>query len=160
MTRTLSRIRYARTVSAGTESPRLELSSLVDVAFLLLTFFLLTSTLDPREADLGLRMIPGSVAVPQTPFIPEVVRVEIKADGSIWCNQDQMEPSGQKGRHLPTLLARLRLETEVSGMISGGAESLVEITAADGVSGQRLMDVMDCVTEAGVTNVALTGFVE
>ena len=36
--------------------PVLDMSSLIDVSFLLLIYFLVTSTLDPKEADLGMKL--------------------------------------------------------------------------------------------------------
>ena len=38
------------------EEPALDMSSLIDVSFLLLIYFLVTSTLEPRESDLSMEM--------------------------------------------------------------------------------------------------------
>ncbi|QQL43946.1 biopolymer transporter ExbD [Sulfuriroseicoccus oceanibius] len=43
---------------ATAQEPGLDISSLIDVSFLLLIYFLVTTTLKPKEVDLGFRL-PG-----------------------------------------------------------------------------------------------------
>ncbi|MCB1077327.1 MAG: biopolymer transporter ExbD [Verrucomicrobiae bacterium] len=163
MTRRFSRYAASLASSQAVPQPKLDLSSLVDIAFLLLTFFLLTATLDPREVDLGLKVLPtlfkgGS----ESEFIPEELRVQVKADGSVWCGEEMVEGPAPAGRRLPELLNRLRMEGAVAAMgkRAGGSGVVVNLSAEDEVSGQRLLDVLDCVTEARIDQVRLEGFVE
>ena len=50
--------RHKRQQLEPEEEPALDISSLIDVCFLLLIYFLVTSTIKPRESDLGLQL-PG-----------------------------------------------------------------------------------------------------
>lgn len=162
MTRRSNRFAASRASTASIPQPEIDLSPMVDIAFLLLIFFLVTSTLDPKEADLGFKMIPDVSQSPQTPFIPEEIAVEVKADGSVWCGGDLMESGIPDRRHLPALLDRLRLERSVGAVANRGLAQpvIVSVDAEDSVSGQRLMDVLDTVAESGIDSVRLVGFVD
>ncbi len=147
-------------MTTGTPAPRLELSSLVDVAFLLLTYFILTSTLDPREADLGLSMRPPPIiSPPENEVFPEMTKVAITADGFVWCDEVLMETDPDH-RDLPQLLVRLREVRTANLMIREGSSHVVSVSAADAVPGQRLVDVMNCLAKAGIGEVMLEGFVD
>ena len=150
----------ALTAAGDVSTPRLEISSLVDVAFLLLTFFLLTATLDPREADLGLTMavpMPRPITDAENVVVPEDCRIVIDASGVVHCDEDVIEtdPASRDLPHLFRHLESIRLADEMSRPTM---PTRVFIDAADEVSGQRLVDVMNCLAKAGVTNVMLEGF--
>lgn len=140
--------------------PRLELSSLVDVAFLLLTFFLLTSTLAPKEADLEFDFTLPVIGSPiKNEFIPEITRVAIDADGIVWCDEVALDADVNR-RDLPNLLARLMEVKQANAISRKGNSNIVSIKAADEVSGQRLIDVMNCLAQAGIEEVELEDFLD
>lgn len=159
-----------RTLRAAAAAPgmpeaqtSLDLSSLVDIAFLLLTFFLLTSTLDPKEADLGFRLgLPGIVQPPKNSFVPEEVRVEVRADGSVWYQGEAVESGATDRRQLPGLLSELRDATAAAAMLAPDEENgvVVRVSADDQVRGQRLMDVLDTIAGSGIATIRLDGFVD
>ena len=48
--------RHKRRAKEAASEPELDISSLIDVCFLLLIYFLVTSTITPREQDLGMSL--------------------------------------------------------------------------------------------------------
>ena len=157
-----SRYRTRALSLARSESdlPRFEISYLVDVAFLLLTFFLLTSTLIPKEADLNLRFgIPGTITPPQAAVVPEQCLVSLDAEGKVWCD-GVMVDANDGGRDLEGLRLRLAEVEAANRMIAEGAAVIVSIKADDGVKGQRFVDVMNCLAEFEIEKVKLEGFLD
>ncbi|MCB1232419.1 MAG: biopolymer transporter ExbD [Verrucomicrobiae bacterium] len=141
-------------------SPRLDLSSLVDVAFLLLTFFVLTSTLDPKETDIAIHMsLPGIITPPKTEVIPENVHLRIDEKGVVWCEDVAMDANAGE-RDLPVLFRHLKDIRLANEMIREGEAVRVFIDADDAVSSQRLVDVMNCLAAVGLSEVTLEGFVD
>lgn len=159
--RTYSRRSRAVALSAaGDQSdPKLELSSLVDVAFLLLTFFLLTSTLEKQEADIALKLSPfPKVLTPdQNVVIPEDCLIEITADGVVRCDEAIVDADADS-RDLPNLLRHVESIRAADRMSGRESSTRIIVNAADEVPSQRLVDVMNCLTKAGVSNVVLEGF--
>lgn len=147
-------------------NPTLDLSSLVDIAFLLLIYFLVTSTLDPKEADLGFSMVPPPGIPKDTSknfFIPEPNRLKVLADGSVYLNEELVEPGQPDSRKMPALVTRLKeLKYLEDSLRRVDGFNLVPVTLAadDSVKGQRFMDVMDALTESGIGSVMLEGFTE
>lgn len=142
-------------------APPLELSSLVDVAFLLLAFFLLTSTIDPREADLGFQVspIPEIFTEATAGVQPEPCVVELDAIGEVWCDGERVGIPGQPG-DLDGLRAKLEEVHAVNRMTAGGPALVVVVRAADEAKGQRFVDVMNCLAEMEIDSVRLEGFLD
>lgn len=145
--------RKHRTLAEDSE-PTLDISSLIDVCFLLLIYFMVTATIQPRESDIGLQL-PG----PNTKVnanAQDAALIEIQADGSILYNEHERLDLGAVGpkRELPQL--EQRLETYKMGAEAGGAKPLVQV-AVDGESPQQsVIDVMNCLAGLEIRNVAFT----
>lgn len=142
-------------------SPRLDLSSLVDVAFLLLTFFVLTSTLDPKETDLAFHFssVPAFLTPSESEVIPEDVHIRIDEMESVWCEDIVMDANPAE-RELPNLLRHLKDISLANEMSQKGDAVRVFINADDAASSQRLVDVMNCLAAVGMSEVTLEGFVD
>ena len=95
----------ARRKAPKEENPALDMSSLIDVSFLLLIYFLVTSTLDPKEADLGMTM-PTSTGQGSDVEIDQMT-VEVKRQGHIVLN-DEVLDTDAANRDVPQLLDRLK----------------------------------------------------
>ncbi|MEO0482677.1 MAG: biopolymer transporter ExbD [Planctomycetota bacterium] len=65
----------------GSPEPRMEMAPLIDVVFLLLTFFVFSMVLMVRVDLLGVRLPDVTAGEPATPA--EVVSIGVQADGSV-----------------------------------------------------------------------------
>lgn len=140
--------------TSAPDEPSLTISALIDVSFLLLIYFLAVATLDKREADLGLALPAnqGDSSVPIDSF-----DIAIDDRGVISLHNDVLE-SDPAARRLPALAERLREYKEAAAL--SGQSTLVVIDADDASKGQRLVDVLNCLAEAGIKEVTMRGFAE
>lgn len=136
-------------VDEASERPRNGIAAMVDISFLLLIFFLVATTIQPTEQDLGLQLpVPcGGGSVPSLPMV-----VEIANDGTIWWGDGAgrlpVEDEGSEG-----LVAFLKPAAEAAR--SGGDEPFVQLRVGDEVSQQRFTDVMNAFAGCDVQKVAL-----
>ena len=136
------------------DEPGFDLSSLIDISFLLLIYFLVTSTLHPKEADLGLTL-GGTPPTTEKTFIPEPFQVNIDPAGSVTVGTMMTDPS-EAGRELPGLLDSLRVYLATQKMLA--EEPLVIINVADEARSQRFIDVLNCVAGEKVEKVTFGDF--
>lgn len=137
------------------DQPGLDISSLIDVCFLLLIYFLVTSTILPRERDLGLGLtgIPNGQALEMI----EPLYVRIEAGGEILTGRPdmlQMMDSDTSVRDVPRLAEHLDLY--VTSARAAKSTPLVQIDAADGAIQQRVIDVLNALAKAGIHSVTFT----
>ncbi|NWK57104.1 biopolymer transporter ExbD [Verrucomicrobiaceae bacterium N1E253] len=141
------------------DEPGLDISSLIDVCFLLLIYFLVTTTIQPREQDL--KMTLPAAAPSSEP--PELAPMFIKVDksGSIYINtgaEQEALDSDANVRKLPQLKGRL--DSYANAARAGGKEPIVQIWADGEAAQQRVVDVLNCLASAKVNSVTFTDLVD
>lgn len=133
------------------DEPRLSIAPLIDVCFLLLIYFMVTTTIKPAERDVG-----ASTAT-EGPRISRAVTVmiQVRADGAIVANPGPHElvMSVDPGeRELP------QLEEFLSLLMVGETDLPPVMLRADAdAMHQRVVDVMNVLNKIGWTTV---GFVD
>jgi len=138
-------------------APGLDISSLIDVSFLLLIYFLVTSTLDPRESDLGLTMPPPTVMTGSVLPTIDPLKIQVDQAGNVVWDNELLDTND--GSHELVMLAdRLRTYVEAWRVMREENEPRVELEVDDAVSGQRFIDVINCLAEVEITNVTLLNF--
>jgi biopolymer transport protein ExbD len=139
--------------------PGLDISSLIDVCFLLLIYFIVTSTIKPRETDLGMALPAANPDLNRQPDIdPMYIRIE--ANGSIFTGlgPDQLAmDSDVSVRQLPLLLAQL--DMYASAARAANATPLVQIHADDEASQQRVIDVLNALAAVDIHTITFTDLV-
>jgi biopolymer transport protein ExbD len=130
------------------EKVGLQIAPLIDCVFLLLIYFMVSSSLKRSEADLGLSL-PGQVQQSESIAMPDEQVIEVRADGVIVFNEQQYsDPAKSDLAHLEQTLVRYR---EASFLVD--AKPMITIMAdKDSVHG-RVVDVMNACAGAGIKNV-------
>jgi biopolymer transport protein ExbD len=139
--------------------PELDISSLIDVCFLLLIYFLVTSTIKPRETDLGMALPSANPTPLEQPDI-EPLFIRIEANGSIFTGigADQLAmDSDTSARQLPLLLAQLDMYASTAR--ASDKKPLVQIHADDDASQQRIIDVLNALAAVKINTVTFTDLV-
>lgn len=141
------------------DEPELDISSMIDVCFLLLIYFLVTTTIQPREQDLKMSL----PAAAPSDSVPELAPMFIKVDksGSIYVNtgpEQEALDSDADIRKLPLL--KERLDSYAQAALAGGKQPMVQIWADGEAAQQRIVDVINCLASANVKSVTFTDLVD
>ena len=126
----------------------LQIAPMIDVCFLLLFFYILTSKPVKPEADMSMTL-PGTVLQEENLEIPDEQRITIQEDGQVILNDLPMDTPQSRG--LPALLQTLARFKETAG--ANRSEALVTVDAADGSHHQRIVDVLNVCAQAGIQSV-------
>lgn len=141
------------------DEPGLDISSLIDVCFLLLIYFLVTTTIQPREQDLKMSL----PAAAPSDEIPDLAPMFIKIDksGSIYVNTGEAQEAldaNSKNRKLPML--KERLDAYANAARAGAKQPVVQIWADGEAMQQRIVDVINCLASAKVQSVTFTDLMD
>ncbi len=143
--------------SNGEESGALDISSLIDVSFLLLIYFLITSTLDPKGGDLNLTMTPPGVTTdPDAPIMP-TPKIVVDTAGVV-SMKDEVFDTDPEVRKLIHLEDRLLTYRDAYRVFDTEGSLPIEVEAADAVPGQRFIYLMNCLAGLEIKNVNFVDF--
>ena len=127
-----------RSAAAGT----LSLTPLIDVVFLLLIFFLVTSKFDEQERQLPIELPVATSATPMTER-PREISVDIDREGNLFANGQAVT-----GEELEGVLRR--------AVANNPTHQLVVIRADAAVPFQPVVFVMDLCNRSGVADYTVT----
>ncbi|MES2982980.1 MAG: biopolymer transporter ExbD [Verrucomicrobiota bacterium] len=132
----------------------LDISSLIDVCFLLLIYFIVTSTITPMERDLGMK-IPDKIppVIIQPPIPPMVLRIDAKG-AVITGNGDaeQVLDTDTESRDLPLLISQLKIYSDAAKSLGETPSVMLEVN--ENVRQQRMIDVLNAFAATGISSVA------
>lgn len=134
------------------ERPKEAIASLVDIAFLLLIFFVVATTILPRESDLPMSVPESEAGV--LPNDASIVELNARSDGSVWWGSGAAAMRVDEGdgtSELPQLREMLR--SAVEGL--GAERVMVDLSVEENVRQQRFIDVLDALVAEGVTRIAM-----
>lgn len=140
-------------------NPGLDISSLIDVCFLLLIYFLVATTIQKKEVDVPLAL-PAAAPSDSVPEI-EPLFIKVDANGSIYVGagaSQELLDTDVNSRSLPLLSQRLN-DYSV-GANSGGKKALVQMWVDGGANQQRVIDVLNALVGAGISSVTFTDLVD
>jgi len=139
--------------------PQLDISSLIDVCFLLLIYFLVTSTIQPRERDLLMGLPIKGANPPSAAISPMFIRVA--EDGSVYSGTgpgEQALDTDPSTRDLPLLSSQLNLYQAAAR--SAGDEAMVQLYVDGSSSQQRVVDVLNALGGEGIVSVTFMDLVD
>ncbi len=130
------------------EKVGLQIAPLIDCVFLLLIYFMVSSSLKRSEADLGLSL-PGQVKQTEVLSMPDEQVIEIRPDGVIMFNDQQYsDPTKADLADLEQTLLRYR---EASWLVE--VQPVITIAADKDSLHGRVVDVLNACAGAGIKNV-------
>jgi biopolymer transport protein ExbD len=131
--------------------PELDISPLIDVAFLLLIYFLVSATIMKQEADLSL-VLPGIESKDSREVKIDQMLIQIDSGGAVLVN-DEVSDSDPNDRDLPNLTDRLTRYAASAKIANTEAQIIIE--CSEEALGQRFVDVLNVCAKADITNVSL-----
>jgi biopolymer transport protein ExbD len=148
--------RHKKYEAAQEGDPALDISSLIDVCFLLLIYFIVTSTITPRESDLGMALPASSPPGDSQPKI-EPFYIKVDPTGTVYTGvgaAQQAMDSDLSVRELPLLTSQLEMYHNAAKASS--STPLVQICADEGSTQQRVIDVLNALATVGINSVTFT----
>ncbi len=142
----------SRLPAALAEDDEYDLTPMIDIVFLLLIYFMVTTALIKEEADMGIKL-PANVPPPPNADLPQEQVVEILASGEVRLNGARMD--GMDSRMMPDLtrtLQRLKAAND-----RGGFKTSVTIIADADSLHQRSIDVLNACASADIKFVMFAG---
>lgn len=140
------------------DEPGLDISSLIDVCFLLLIYFIVTTTIKAKETDTNMEL--PSVAPSED--IPEIkpLFIRVASDGVIYLNTGAAEESLDSDTtsfKMPLLASRLEIYAQQARAI--GQEPLVQVYVEGEAKQQRAVTVIDTLRSKGISKVTFTDLI-
>ena len=127
---------------------KVDLTSMIDVVFLLLIFFMVTTTIIKEESDISFKLPTNVPAAPDTP-LPEEHLVDILPDGSILLNGAPAgEPENNELPELAGILTQIRESSERAGF-----QTLILVNPDESSTQQAIINVLNACVAAKVTSV-------
>lgn len=151
--------RHKKVENLEEDQPALDISSLIDCTFLLLIYFLVTTTIQKREQDLDMTLPAAAPSESQPDIDPKFIKVD--SNGAIYvgagASQIPMD-TDPSVRDLPLLTADL--QTYASAAKSADSKPLVQLYVDGGANQQRVIDVLNALAGVEITNVTFTDLVD
>lgn len=141
------------------DEPILDISSLIDVCFLLLIYFIVTTTIQPREQDLGMALPSSNPSTERVDLAPFFIKVD--QAGQILINTGEAQElveSDPSVHNLPELTNRL--SGYVAMAKAGAQEPVVQIHVNSEAQQQRVVDVLNCLAGVKIKSVTFTDLVD
>jgi biopolymer transport protein ExbD len=130
------------------EKTELQIAPLIDVVFLLLIYFMVSSSLKRSEADLSMSL-PSAVTQTQELKMPDEQIIEVLANGHIVLNdREYTDPDKADLDDLEYTLTRYR---EASALMNTPA--MITVAAEDNSRHERVIDVLNACAGAQITSV-------
>ena len=126
-----------------------DLTPMIDIVFLLLIYFMVTTSIIKEEADLGVKL-PSSMAAPPGTPLPEQHYIDILLDGTILLNGMPTDNPGN--RALPNLtrtLMQLKLSSDRAGL-----KTLVILQPDPETYQQSVVNVLNALKAVGISSIS------
>ncbi|WOO43662.1 biopolymer transporter ExbD [Rubellicoccus peritrichatus] len=130
------------------EKVTIPIAPMIDCVFLLLIYFMVSSTLQRQEADISFQL-PGTVEQDEPLEMPDEQIIEITDQGQVIVNDYKYDnPQSARYIELASMLTRFRQASDANQV-----EALVTVAPSDGTAHQMIIKVMDAISLAGIEGV-------
>lgn len=142
------------------DEPGMDISSLIDVCFLLLIYFLVTTQIVQKEQELSTAL--PAVAPSDTPPDLAPLLILLEANGSVSIKNEggvvELIESDASSRELTRLDKRLAVHKTAADMSS--SKALVQIRVDGDAIQQRVTDLLNSLAGAQITDITFTDLLD
>ena len=125
-----------------------DMTPMIDCVFLLLVFFMVSTTFNKREADISFSL-PGTAEQSDAVDIPDEQIIQITENGNVFLND--LEYDRPTDPNMPELIKTLILFRQTAE--ANKVPAMITIAPEDNVKQQRVVDVLNACTAAKIANV-------
>jgi biopolymer transport protein ExbD len=124
------------------------MTPLIDCVFLLLVFFMVSTTFNKQEADISFAL-PGTASQSDSVAIPDEQIIQITEAGNVFLND--LEYDAPTDPDMPELIKTLTLFRKTAE--ANQVPAMITIAPEDNVKQQRVVDVLNACTASKIANV-------
>ena len=125
-----------------------DITPMIDCVFLLLVFFMVSTTFNKQEADISFAL-PGTADQSESVEIPDEQIIQITENGNVFLND--LEYDAPADSNMPELVKTLILFRQTAE--ANKVPAMITIAPEDNVKQQRVVDVLNACTAAKIANV-------
>ena len=125
-----------------------DMTPMIDCVFLLLVFFMVSTTFNKQEADISFAL-PGTAEQSDSVEIPDEQIIQITEAGNVFLND--LEYDAPTDPDMPELIKTLELFRQTAE--ANKVPAMITIAPEDNVKQQRVVDVLNACTAAKIANV-------
>ena len=125
-----------------------QIAPMIDVVFVIMLFFMVLAGKVKVENRHNTKL-PGTIELAEAISTPDEIAIRIEDDGQVFLNDDPLDTP--EAKNLPELAGNL-IQLHESALASK-SEVLVTIYANEQAKYERVIDVLDSLTRAQITNV-------
>ena len=125
-----------------------DMTPMIDCVFLLLVFFMVSTTFNKQEADISFAL-PGTAEQSDSVEIPDEQIIQITEAGNVFLND--LEYDAPTDADMPELVKTLILFRQTAE--ANRVPAMITIAPEDNVKQQRVVDVLNACTAAKIANV-------
>lgn len=142
------------------DEPGLDISSLIDVCFLLLIYFLVTTQIVKKEQELNTALPANTPSEALPKLSPMLILLEESGNVSVQGESGVPEllESDPDARFLPNLSQRLELYKSIAEQSE--TEALVQLKVDGKAVQQRVIDVLNALAKAGISKITFTDLLD
>ena len=155
--------RHRRAEPLEEDKPELSISPLIDVCFLLLIYFLVTTTIKAKEMDTTMQLPSAAPSDTQPEIQPMFIKID--ENGHIYANTgsaqevlDTDTSNTDAARRLPLLSQRIDLYNQAAK--SGNSQPLVQLFVEGNAKHQRVVDVLNVLAKFKIDKVTFTDLID
>jgi len=127
-------------------SDKVDLTPMIDIVFLLLIYFMVTTTLIRQEADLGIQLPTPNLEQPDPLDVPSEYVIEIFDDGQVYLDLQPFDsPNDHLMPQLTSTLTRLKQSSDLAQV-----KTLITIQSDDEARHGRVIDVLNSCAAAKI----------
>jgi biopolymer transport protein ExbD len=125
---------------------KVDLTPMIDVVFLLLVYFMVTTTIVQEESDIGITLPSDTPPAKNPENMPSEHIIDILGDGQVLLNGAPLDsPESREMPQLTRTLTRLGMADKRMGI-----ETIITIQADDDSLHQKSIDVLNACAAAGL----------
>ena len=126
-----------------------QIAPMIDVVFVIQLFFIVQAS-DIQVENAHVTKLPGTVELKEGIVTPDEIAVRVEDDGQVYLNDDPLDTP--EAKLLPEFASNLNQLRESSD--AAKTEVLVTIYANDLARYERVVDVLDALSRAKISNVS------
>jgi biopolymer transport protein ExbD len=152
--------RHRRAEVPDEDKPELSISPLIDICFLLLIYFLVTTTIKIKEQDANMKLPSAAPSDTQPDIKPFFIKVD--ENGHVYGNTGAAQELLDRDVDQEGVLRMLdtRIEGYAAAARLGNGQPLVQIYVEGDAEQQRVMDVIDVLRGHDIDHLTFTDLID